>query len=248
MGRSFWAAHRRCTRYCFHMHDLVIKNGLIVDGTGNEPQQGDVAVTDGRITAIGDDVGNAKRMLDADGHIVTPGFLDIHTHLDAQLGWDPLGTSTCWHGITSIVLGNCGMTFAPVRPGEELFLAKTMEAVEDIPADSILDGLPWTWSTYGDYLQWLKSTPKGLNYAGFIGHSAVRYFAMGERSLEPNENPSDDELSLMVELVDESMASGAVGFSTSRTGRHITHDGRHVPGTWANERELLALANVLGKH
>lgn len=248
MGRSFWAAHCRCTRYCLRMHDLVIKDGVIVDGTGREPQNGDVAIRDGVIVAIGEDVGAAKRTLHADGQLITPGFLDIHTHLDAQLGWDPLGTSTCWHGITSIVLGNCGMTFAPVRSGEALFLAKTMEAVEDIPADSILEGLPWSWSTYGDYLQWLNSSPKGLNYAGFIGHSAVRYYAMGERSLEPESDPTPDELSLMMELVDEAMQAGAVGFSTSRTGRHVTHDGRHVPGTWANENELVALASVLGKH
>lgn len=230
------------------MHDLVIRGGMVVDGTGAEPVAADVAIDGDTIVAVGPDVGSARRTLDADGRLVTPGFVDVHTHLDAQLAWDPLGTSTCWHGVTSIVLGNCGMTFAPVRPGEAEFLARAMEAVEDIPAPSILAGLPWTWTTHGDYLRWLESDPKGLNFASFVGHGAVRYFAMGDRSLDPGADPTDDELAVMVDLVDESMRAGAVGFSTSRTGRHVTHDGRNVPGTWATARELTALAGVLRAH
>ena len=230
------------------MHDLVIVGGTVVDGTGAEPYRADVAVSDGVIVAVGADPGPARRVIDADGRLVTPGFIDVHTHLDAQLGWDPLGTSTCWHGITSVVLGNCGMTFAPVRPGDAPFLAAAMEAVEDIPAASILEGLPWSWETFGEYLGWLASTPKGLNFGGFVGHGAVRFHAMGDRALDEYAHPTDDELSRMVRSVDEAMAAGALGFSTSRTRRHITHDGRNVPGTWAEERELIALAEVLGHH
>lgn len=230
------------------MHDLVITGGLVVDGTGAEPVPADVAVDGDTIVAVGPDVGSGRRTLAADGRLVTPGFVDIHTHLDAQLGWDALGTSSCWHGVTSVVLGNCGMTFAPVRPGQGGFLARVMESVEDIPAASILEGLPWSWETYGDYLRWLASEPKGLNVGGFVGHGAVRYHAMGDRSLDEGAEPTDDELAAMVALVDEAMTSGAVGFSTSRTRRHVAPDGRNVPGTWADERELVALAEVLGRH
>jgi N-acyl-D-amino-acid deacylase len=230
------------------VHDLVITGGLVVDGTGAGPVSADVAVDGDIITAIGTDVGAGRRTLAADGRWVTPGFVDIHTHLDAQLGWDPLGTSSCWHGVTSVVLGNCGMTFAPVRPGQEAFLARVMESVEDIPAASILEGLPWSWETYGDYLRWLGSEPKGLNVGGFVGHGAVRHHVMGDRSLDEGVGPTDDELAAMVALVDEAMGAGAVGFSTSRTRRHVAPDGRNVPGTWADERELLALAAVLGRH
>ena len=230
------------------MHDVVITGGMVVDGTGAEPVRADVAIDGDTIVAVGDDVGAGRRTLDADGRLVTPGFVDVHTHLDAQLAWDPIGTSTCWHGVTSVVLGNCGMTFAPVRDGDAGFLARAMESVEDIPAQSILEGMPWSWTTHGDYLRWLRSEPKGMNFGGFIGHGAVRYYAMGDRSLDPGADPTDEELSLMVELVDEAMRSGAVGFSTSRTGRHVTPDGRNVPGTWAVERELVALSSVLRQH
>jgi len=230
------------------MHDVVISGGLVVDGLGSEPRRADVAIDGDTIVAIGDDVGVAKRTLDADGRLVTPGFVDVHTHLDAQLAWDPIGTSTCWHGVTSVVMGNCGMTFAPVKDGDAEFLAKAMESVEDIPAPSILEGMPWTWTTHGDYLRWLGSEPKGMNYGGFVGHGAVRYWAMGDRSLDVGADPTDEELAVMVDLVDEAMRSGAVGFSTSRTGRHVTRDGRNVPGTWAVERELVALSSVLRTH
>ena len=226
------------------MHDLVISGGMVVDGSGAEPRRADVAIDGDTIVAVGVDVGAARRTIDGEDRLVTPGFVDVHTHLDAQLAWDPIGTSTCWHGVTSVVIGNCGMTFAPVRDGEAPFLAQAMEAVEDIPADSILAGLPWNWNTHGEYLQWLASQPKGLNFAGFVGHGAVRYYAMGDRSLDVDAEPTDDELAVMVDLVDEAMRAGAVGFSTSRTGRHVTFDGRNVPGTWATERELVGSDGV----
>ncbi len=230
------------------MYDLVIRGGLVVDGTGSEPVPADVAIEGDTVTAVEPGVGPGRRELSADGRLVTPGFVDLHTHLDAQIGWDPLATSSCWHGVTSLVLGNCGVTFAPVRPTDHGFLARMMESVEDIPAESILAGLPFSWQTYGGYLDWLGSAPKGVNVGGMVGHCAVRYHAMGERSLDPDADPTEDELDQMVRSVDEAMTAGALGFSTSRTRRHVAPDGRNVPGTWAAEAELLALAEVLGRH
>jgi N-acyl-D-aspartate/D-glutamate deacylase len=227
------------------MHDLVIRNGSVVDGTGSAPRPADIAIDGERITAIGtiDDAGRTE--LDANGAYVTPGFVDIHTHLDAQLAWDPDATSSCWHGVTSVVLGNCGVAFAPVRRGEEQWLAGLMESVEDIPAASILEGLPWSWETYGEYLQWIDTLPKGVNVGGMIGHCSLRHYAMGERGLD--ETPAnDDDIATMRDLVDEAMSAGALGFSTSRTLLHRVPDGRPVPGTWADERELFAIADVLG--
>jgi len=177
---------------------------------------------------------------------VTPGFVDIHTHLDAQLAWDPLPTSSCWHGVTSVVLGNCGVTFAPVKPGGREFLAEMMESVEDIPRDAILDGLPWDWSSYGEYLAWIDRIDKGLNVGGMVGHCAVRIAAMGERSLDEAPATADD-IATMADLVDEAMRSGALGFSTSRTLMHRVPDGRPVPGTWATADELIAIGDVLGR-
>ena len=170
----------------------------------------------------------------------------MHTHLDAQVAWDPDATSSCWHGVTSVVLGNCGVTFAPVRHGQERWLAELMESVEDIPADSILDGLAWDWETYGEYLAAIDRMPKGVNVGGMVGHCAVRHYAMGERGLD--DTPATDaDIAAMCDLVDEAIGAGALGFSTSRTLLHRVPDGRPVPGTWADERELLAIADVLGR-
>ena len=228
-------------------HDLVIRGGTIVDGTGRRSFAGDLAIDGDRIVDIGDVSGGAKRTIDADGALVTPGFVDIHTHLDAQLAWDPDATSSCWHGVTSVVLGNCGVTFAPVRADQRSWLAALMESVEDIPAASILEGLAWDWETYGEYLSAIDRMPKGVNVGGMVGHCAVRHYAMGERGL--GEDPAtDDDIAEMTALVDEAMGAGALGFSTSRTLLHRIPDGRFVPGTWADERELFAIADVLGRH
>jgi N-acyl-D-aspartate/D-glutamate deacylase len=229
------------------MADLVIRNGLVVDGTGAPGRRADVAIDGDRVVAVEPAwVGTAHRTIDAEGQVVTPGFVDIHTHLDAQLAWDPLPTSSCWHGVTSVVLGNCGVTFAPVRPGDRELLAEMMESVEDIPRDAILDGLPWSWTTYGDYLDWIDGIDKGLNVGGMVGHCAVRIAAMGERSLD--EAPATpDDIATMTELVEEAVQAGALGFSTSRTLLHRVPDGRPVPGTWATTEELLAIGDVLGR-
>lgn len=228
--------------------DIVIRNGQVVDGTGAPGRVADVAITDGMISEVGPAIaGSGRREIDADGRLVTPGFVDIHTHLDAQIAWDPLQTSSCWHGITSAVLGNCGVTFAPVAPGGADFLAEMMESVEDIPQRAILEGMPWDWSTYGEYLDWIDRSDKGINVGGMVGHCAVRLAAMGERGMD--ETPSSPEdIAAMAALVDEAMASGALGFSTSRTLLHVVPDGRQVPGTFADGAELLAFGEVLGRH
>jgi len=227
--------------------DVVIRGGAVVDGTGSPIKEADVAISGDRIVAVGEVKGSGLREIDASGRIVTPGFVDIHTHLDAQLAWDPIGSSSCWHGITSVVMGNCGVTFAPVRTEDITYLAEVMESVEDIPREAILEGLPWNWRTFGEYLDFLDELPKGLNVGGMVGHVAVRWNVMGEDSLD-EEPASVEQIEAMCELVDEAMGSGALGFSTSRTLLHRTPDGRPIPGTFADDTELYAFADVLGRH
>ena len=227
-------------------YDLVIRNGTLVDGTGAPGRRGDVAVEGDRIVALGEVDGKGRREIDATGKTVTPGFVDIHTHLDAQIAWDPIASSSCYHGVTSVVMGNCGVTFAPCKPEDRGYLAAMMESVEDIPKESIDAGLPWDWETYGEYLQSVDRMDKGVNVGGMVGHCAVRIHAMGERSLD--EMPaSDDDVARMCELVDEAIGAGALGFSTSRTFLHKVPDGRYVPGTHADPSELLAIGRVLGR-
>lgn len=230
-------------------YDLAIRDGIVVDGTGRPPFRGDVAVAGDRIAAVGagDLDGDAAHTIDADGRIVSPGFVDVHTHLDAQVAWDPLASSSCWHGVTSVVLGNCGVTFAPCKPDDREYLAELMESVEDIPAGSILGGLSWRWETYGEYLAELDRLPKGMNVGGMVGHCAVRHWAMGERGLD-TAPASPDDIAAMTALVDEAVGAGALGFSTSRTMLHRVPDGRAVPGTYATPEELLAIGDVLGRH
>jgi N-acyl-D-aspartate/D-glutamate deacylase len=227
--------------------DLVIRGGSVIDGTGSPAFTADIAVEDDRIVEIGKVDSRGKKEIDADGQIVTPGFVDIHTHLDAQLAWDPIASSSCWHGVTSVVLGNCGVTFAPVSKGGATVLAEMMESVEDIPAESILNGLSWNWSSYGEYLDEVASLPKGVNVGGMVGHCAVRLAAMGERSLD--ETPATlEDIEIMVPMVKEAMDAGALGFSTSRTFLHKVPDGRFVPGTHAAAEELLAFAEVMAQY
>src|SRR5262245_8871491 len=227
-------------------YDIVIKNGTVVDGSGRKPYHADVAVQGERIAAVGKITDAAKRTIDAEGHIVTPGFVDVHTHLDAQIFWDPIASSSCWHGVTSVVMGNCGVTFAPCKPHDREYLAHLMESVEDIPAATIMAGMPWQWETYGEYLKALDALPKGVNVGGLVGHCAVRYWAMGPKSLE-NKPANPEEIACMHDIVEEAIAGGALGFSTSRTILHRTPEGQPVPGTFAEFDELMGIARALGK-
>jgi N-acyl-D-amino-acid deacylase len=233
-------------------YDFIIRNGTVVDGTGRPSRAADVAISGDRIATIVDAAdggveGRGRREIDAEGRLVTPGFVDIHTHLDAQLAWDPIGTSSCWHGVTSVVMGNCGVTFAPCRPEDRATLAEMMESVEDIPRDAILGALPWDWETYGEYYDSIDRLPKGPNTGGMVGHCALRTYVMGERGLD--ETPANgDDIAAMARLVDDAMSAGALGVSTSRTFLHTVPDGRPVPGTHAAADELLAFAEVLGHH
>ncbi|MBL7496807.1 amidohydrolase family protein [Frankia sp. CNm7] len=227
------------------MHDVVIRGGEVVDGTGAPPRRADVAVDGGRVSEVGVVTGRGRRELDASGRLVTPGFVDIHTHLDAQLFWDPVASPSSWHGVTTVVLGNCGVTFAPVRPGQERYLAEMMESVEDIPANTIMTGLGWGWESYGDYLRVLEARRLGVNVGGLVGHCALRYYVMGERGLD-DAPATDDDVATMAALVGEAVDAGALGFSTSRSFLHTVPDGRPVPGTFARPEELAAIAGALG--
>ncbi|MDH4169462.1 MAG: amidohydrolase family protein [Acidimicrobiia bacterium] len=228
-------------------HDLIIRGGTVLDGTGAEGVVADVAVDGDRITAVGELAdATAERVIDAAGKVVTPGFIDLHTHLDAQIGWDPMLTSSSWHGVTTVLMGNCGVTFAPVSPANRAYLAEMMESVEDIPADAILGGLPWSWSTYGEYLDAVQEMRPALNVVGLMGQCATRYHVMGERSLT-DEAPTEAETAQMADLARQAIADGAVGFSTSRILLHKVPDGRHVPGTHAPIEEYVAIGQAMAE-
>ena len=225
-------------------HDIVIRGGEIVDGTGAEPAPGDVAIDDGRITAVGEVDGKGRQEIDAAGNLVSPGFVDLHTHLDAQIGWDPQMTPVSWHGVTTALLGNCGVTFAPCKPQDVELLAAMMETVEDIPKNAILTGLPWDWEGYGGYLDAIERLNPALNVAGMVGHCAVRFYVMGERAVE--EQATADERKMMADVVADSIDRGAVGFSTNRYPPHKLPDGRSIPGTFADPEELVEIAKAVG--
>src|SRR5438874_7905145 len=226
------------------MHDLVVRAGTVVDGTGAPRRTADVAVDDGIITAVGSVDEQGRRELDADGLLVTPGWVDIHTHYDGQVTWDPEVTPSSWHGVTTVVMGNCGVGFAPVQPGAESFLIELMEGVEDIPGTALHEGIDWAWSSFPDYLDALEATPRAIDVAAQVPHAALRAFVMGARAHE--EAAKGDELTEMARITTEALEAGAVGVTTSRT---ILHRSRHgfVPGTGAPPDELLALAEAVGR-
>ena len=227
------------------MADLVSRNGSVVDGTGSAPRRADVAVVDGRITAIGDVDGRGDREIDAEGLLVTPGFVDIHTHFDGQVTWDPLVTPSSLHGGTSIAMGNCGVGFAPARTDSHEWLIGLLEGVEDIPGTALAEGLTWDWETFPEYLDALARTPHTLDMGAHVPHSALRTYVMGERGADHTVEPSEDDLDRMGRLLGEALAAGALGFATSRTEVHRTRDGANIPTLSAGERELLTLARVL---
>ena len=225
-------------------HDIVIRGGQIADGTGSEPVPGDVAIDASTISTVGRVDAQGRQEIDAEGHLVTPGFIDLHTHLDAQIGWDPFLTPVSWHGVTSVLMGNCGVTFAPCKPSDKELLAGMMETVEDIPKYAILNGLAWDWENYGEYLDSISRLAPAINVAGMVGHCAVRFYVMGERAVE--EQASEDERRRMADIVAQSIDAGAVGFSTNRYAPHKLPDGRSIPGTFADPEELVAIARAVG--
>jgi N-acyl-D-amino-acid deacylase len=229
------------------MHDLIVRGGTVVDGTGAAPRTADVAVNDGIITEVGSLTGEAaRRTIEADGLIVTPGFVDIHTHYDGQVSWDPLVTPSSWHGVTTVVMGNCGVGFAPVRPGKEEWLIQLMEGVEDIPGSALAEGIKWGWESFGEYLTAIEGMSRSIDVATQVPHGAVRGYVMGDRGAQ-NEAATPADIEAMAEVVRAGMLAGALGFSTSRTTLHTAVDGEPVPGTFAAEDELFGIGRVLGE-
>ncbi|MGI9591275.1 MAG: N-acyl-D-amino-acid deacylase family protein, partial [Myxococcota bacterium] len=228
------------------MHDLVIRGGTIVDGTGAKPRVGDVAIDDGRVVEVGGKAGAARRELDADGQIVTPGFVDIHTHYDGQVTWDPYLTPSSWHGVTTVVMGNCGVGFAPAKQDRHDWLIGLMEGVEDIPGTALAEGITWEWETFPEYLDAVERKPHALDFCTQVAHGAVRAYVMGERGAK-NEPANSDDIAQMAAIVKEAVAAGALGFSTSRTIVHRAVDGEPVPGTFASEDKVLGIGRVLGE-
>ena len=226
-------------------HDLLITGGTVVDGSGLPPFQADIAVQGGRIAAIGKLKGQAAReTLDAEGHIVSPGFVDGHTHMDAQIFWDPLGTPSCWHGVTSVVMGNCGFTLAPCAEKDKHLVFSNLERAEDISPDAMAAGIPWSWETFPEYIETLEALPKGINYGTYVGHSAIRAYVMGPRAMTDKADAED--LAAMKKQVRIAMESGALGFTTSRAGGHRTAEGQPVASRVADWSEVEALVGVLG--
>ena len=228
------------------MLDVVIKGGTLVDGTGGAPRPADVGVQDGRIVAVGVVTDLARDTIDADGAVVTPGWVDVHTHYDGQVTWDDVLEPSASNGVTTLVMGNCGVGFAPVRPTGHAALIDLMEGVEDIPGSALSVGMPWgKWETFGEYLDLLDGGRYAVDIAAQIAHGAVRFYVMGERGAA-NEDATEDDIAAMSAIVGEAMAAGAVGFTTSRTIGHKARSGRPVPGTYAPEDEVLAFARALG--
>lgn len=230
------------------MHDIVISGGTIVDGTGAPAFTGDVAISNGIITAVGAEAsGDAKRRIDADGMVVTPGWVDVHTHYDGQVTWDEDLEPSATNGVTTLVMGNCGVGFAPVRPGEEAPLIELMEGVEDIPGSALAEGIPWgAWETFPQYLDYLATRRYAIDIGTQVAHGALRFYAMGQRGVD-NLDATPDEISAMARLVGEAMDAGALGFSTSRTIGHRSLSGTPVPGTFAADGELTAIATAMGR-
>ena len=214
-------------------YDIIIKGGTVVDGSGLPGYRADVGVSDDRVTAIGDLAGAAaKETIDAEGHVVSPGFVDGHTHMDAQVFWDTVGGNSCWAGVTSVVMGNCGFTLAPCSEKEKSLVLHNFERAEDIAPEAMEAGIPWTWETFPEYLDVVDALPKGLNYASYVGHSALRTHIMGKRAME--EEASADDFAAMKRALEDSMRAGAIGLSTSRSGAHRTPLGKPVASRMAS--------------
>ncbi len=222
------------------MYDLIIRNGTIVDGTGAAAFVGDIAVDGDRIVQVGKVAGSARREIDASGQIVTPGWVDIHTHYDGQATWDAVLAPSSWHGVTTAIMGNCGVGFAPVRPDAHNFLIELMEGVEDIPGVALHEGIDWTWETFPEYLDVLEAKPRAIDVGTHVPHAPIRAYVLGDRC-NTDYQPNAAEIAEMAALVREGVEAGALGFSTSRTLLHKDLKGVHMPGTFAGSDEMLAL-------
>jgi N-acyl-D-aspartate/D-glutamate deacylase len=224
--------------------DLVIKNGVVIDGSGLPRYRADVGVRNGRIASIGRIRESARQVIDAEGRVVAPGFVDGHTHMDAQIFWDPLGTCSCWHGITSVVMGNCGFTLAPCADKDKQLVMRNLERAEDISADAMNVGIEWSWTTFREYLDTIERLPKGINYSGYLGHSALRTYVMGERAFDGAAR--EDDLRAMEAELRDAIQAGAIGFTTSRSVSHETPDRRPVASRMATWDEVRRLVGVMG--
>ncbi len=225
--------------------DLVVKNGMIVDGSGLPRYRADIAVKDGKIAEIGRINGAAaKETMDADGRVVSPGFVDGHTHMDAQIFWDPIGTSSCFQGVTTVLMGNCGFTLAPCREAEADLVMRNLERAEDISRAAMKAGIKWRWETFPEFLDVLESLPKGINYAGYMGHCALRTYVMGQRAF--TDEATEDDLKAMLHHTRESIAAGAHGFSTTRSVSHMTSDDKPVASRLATWEEFATLVKAMG--
>ncbi len=226
------------------MTDMIIKNGLIVDGTGAPPYQADIHVKDGKIAAIGTNLSDAEKSIDANGCIVTPGFIDLHTHYDGQISWDEELKPSVNHGVTTAVMGNCGVGFAPCRKGDQDRLVRLMEGVEDLPGTVLHEGITWNWESFGDYLNAIDSMPHTIDFAAMVTHDPIRVYAMGDRAVY-NEAATPEDIEVMKGLVREAMEAGAIGFSIGRSDAHKTSDGDWTPSSEADKAELVGLASIL---
>ena len=226
-------------------YDLVVKNGVVIDGSGLPRYRADVGVIGGRVSSIGRIRDSAREVIDAEGQVVAPGFIDGHTHMDAQVFWDPLGTCSCWHGVTSVVMGNCGFTLAPCAKADRHLVVRNLERAEDIAAAAMDAGIDWTWTTFPEFLDALERLPKGINYAGYLGHSALRTYVMGERAFD--RPAGEDDIRAMERELRAGLAAGAMGFTTSRSPSHETPDGRPVASRLAAWDEIRRLVGAMGE-
>ncbi|MCE2392743.1 MAG: amidohydrolase family protein [Proteobacteria bacterium] len=226
-------------------HDLVVRGGTLIDGTGTPRETGDLAIDGDRIAQVGGRAGAARREIDASGLAVSPGFIDPHTHYDAQISWDPELTPSCYNGVTSVVMGNCGFTVAPCRPDHRERIMRMLERVEGMSLPALQEGISWSWETFPEYLDALAGLRPALNVGAFVGHSAVRYWVMGDAATEREATP--EEIDDMRASVREALAAGALGFSTSQAPTHLGGDGRPVPSRYASDTEVVELAGVMAE-
>ncbi len=227
------------------MHDLVVRNATLIDGSGQPRRTVDVTIDNGRFTDIDGSVGQGRREIDAKGDLMTPGWVDIHTHFDGQATWDPYLTPSSWHGVTTAVFGNCSVGFAPVRPGQERYLINLMEGVEDIPESVLAEGIEFRWESFPEYLDVLESMPRIMDIGAQMPHAALRYYVMGDRGADHAEQPTEPEIEQMGTLLEDALRAGALGFTTSRTTKHRAADGRMTPSLTAAEAELAGLARAM---